>query len=308
LSIRQILDPANYLDKGTILHKLDPRTKIAILLTFIFLSIVFDNVLILLFLLLVGVYFWHVSKIPLGSLRFAIYVVIASVVAWTFTGGFILWQGASSVTSVGFMPAQIWDMIHTNPHVLFSIGGLKFTAEGAFFGMERGLKLATPLVFTLVLWMTTGPTRFLNGLIKLGLPYKFAFTGTTALRFLPLFSEVSMNIVDAQRIRGAEEEGLFKSFKITRRLIEPLLINALRRARETAASVECRAFDPTGKGRTYLINPELTRSDKIVLVTLVMVCVIGFIAAFVYGIGVSSAQFIWEFLEHHQQSVAVLFL
>ena len=53
-----------------------------------------------------------------------------------------------------------------------------------------------PLVFT------TEGSRFALGLVRMGLPYKLAYTMTTALNMVPILQVETSVIVDAQRLRA----------------------------------------------------------------------------------------------------------
>ena len=73
-------------------------------------------------------------------------------------------------------------------------------------------------------------------------PPKFAFMLTVALRFLPLMIEETRRILVAQQVRGLRLKGfrgIMRGFGLA---LVPLVIGALRRARQLALAAEIRAY------------------------------------------------------------------
>ncbi len=247
---------------------------------------------------LVGVAAWVVSRIPIRNYLVMVYATFGYFIGWTIIGGFFLFEGAASLFVVGGqLTPELLSQMRSNPHILFAAGPLRFSLEGAIFGFERGFKMAVPLSFVLVVLWTTGPTKILRGLMKLGMPYILAFTASSAIRFIPLLAEEGVNITDAQKVRGCGNQGLIDQFKMTYRMITPLFINSLRRSRELAASVETRGFGARSNiKRTFLVDPQLTREDYAVLVTCAIIIAASLYARFVLLIGLTSMFDLWYIL------------
>ena len=106
----------------------------------------------------------------------------------------------------------------------------------------RLLGVALPLVLML---MVTKPTDLANACVeKLHVPYKYAFTFTTALRFVPVFSQEMNAIMEAQTARGVEYDtkNPVKKLKLMLPLCVPLLISSVGRTDATALAAEERGF------------------------------------------------------------------
>ena len=119
------------------------------------------------------------------------------------------------------------------------------TDEGLITGGKACLRLlgvALPLVLML---MVTKLTDLANACVeKLHVPYKYAFTFTTALRFVPVFSQEMNAIMEAQTARGVEYDtnNPFKKMQLMLPLCIPLLISSVSKTDATALAAEQRGF------------------------------------------------------------------
>ena len=119
------------------------------------------------------------------------------------------------------------------------------TSEGLDTGLKMCLRLlgvALPLVLML---MVTKPLDLSNACVeKLHVPYKYAFTFTTALRFVPVFSQEMNAIMEAQTARGVEYDtkNPIKKLQLMLPLCVPLLISSVGKADATALAAEERGF------------------------------------------------------------------
>lgn len=119
------------------------------------------------------------------------------------------------------------------------------TDEGLVTGGKACLRLlgvALPLVLML---MVTKLTDLANACVeKLHIPYKYAFTFTTALRFVPVFSQEMNAIMEAQTARGVEYDtnNPFRKMRLMLPLCFPLLISSVGKTDATALAAEQRGF------------------------------------------------------------------
>lgn len=118
---------------------------------------------------------------------------------------------------------------------------------------DQGLLTAAMVVLRLIvvcmpLAMVLAVTRvsdLANALVQvLHMPYKYAFTLTTAIRFIPQFLEEMSGIMEAQTARGVEFDtsNVFRKFGLILPLCAPLLISSVRRSEATAVAAEVRGF------------------------------------------------------------------
>ena len=79
---------------------------------------------------------------------------------------------------------------------------------------------------------------------NLHIPYKYAFTFTSAIHFIPVFAREMNGIMESQNARGIDFEvkNPFKKFAMILPLCLPLLISSVRKIESTATAAELRGF------------------------------------------------------------------
>ena len=136
------------------------------------------------------------------------------------------------------------------------------TDEGLITGGKACLRLlgvALPLVLML---MVTKLTDLANACVeKLHIPYKYAFTFTTALRFVPVFSQEMNAIMEAQTARGVQYDtkNPFKKMQLMLPLCVPLLISSVSKTDATALAAEQRGFYLRTRESSYRRYPFAAR-------------------------------------------------
>lgn len=136
------------------------------------------------------------------------------------------------------------------------------TDEGLITGTKVALRLlgvALPLVLML---LVTKPTDLANACVeKLHVPYKYAFTFTTALRFVPVFSQEMNAIMEAQTARGVEYDtkNPVRKLQLMLPLCVPLLISSVGRTDATALAAEERGFYLRTRESSYKRYPFAAR-------------------------------------------------
>ena len=230
------------------IHRLDPRTKLVMLLVYIvalFVAVSWISYAVMLAFLIAEV---AISRIPPKNI---IRGMKPLVVILIFTG----------VLNIFFTEGS---------HVLVSFWGLKITLEGlerAFFMVIRILMLITG---TFLLTYTTSPIALTDGLESLLSPLKviklpvheLSMMMCIALRFIPTLIEETDKIMCAQKARGADFETgkLMERVKALIPILVPLFISAFRRADELATAMECRCYHG-GEGRTKMKLLRYMRRD-----------------------------------------------
>lgn len=78
----------------------------------------------------------------------------------------------------------------------------------------------------------------------LRVPYKYAFTFTSAVHFIPVFMNDMSGIMEAQTARGVEFDGSFaKKLRLMVPLCVPLLVSSVRKTNSAAIAAEVRGFN-----------------------------------------------------------------
>ena len=112
-------------------------------------------------------------------------------------------------------------------------------------GLLLVLRLTGATLPLSILISVTNLNDLSNTMVKnLGVPYKYAFTLTSAIRFIPVFSIEMSNIIDSQKARGIDFEikNPFKKLSMILPLCFPLLISSVRKIEATATAAELRGF------------------------------------------------------------------
>ena len=224
---------------NTIVHRLDPRTKLVLVIVFI--AALFTAVdwfsYGLMFLVTAGCI--SLSKIRLRTLTKGLKPLIFIIV---LTGVLNLFY-----TTGGRVLLDWW---------IFTV-----TTEGvkrAFLMIARIMML---IMGTFLLTYTTSPIALTDGLEmllgplkKLHVPvHEMSMMMSMALRFIPTLIEETDKIMSAQKARGAD----FETGKLTDRakallpLLVPLFVSSFRRADELAVAMESRCYHG-GEGRTRM--------------------------------------------------------
>jgi len=153
----------------------------------------------------------------------------------------------------------------------FSIAWLAFDLLTA---VVSGLRLLTLGTAFFLFFQTTSPEVLSNALLKMGVPYPFAFVLSASMQFIPVLVRRLRNIRDAQRARGIPIEGRLNLLIHFPALAGPLLIQAFKFADELAEAMEARGFGIPG--RRFRHEPRFQRVDWVVVVISVIVLAMAF--------------------------------
>jgi len=130
-------------------------------------------------------------------------------------------------------------------NAIFSIGGFAITDVAVQKGLLLVLRLMGATLPLSILISVTNLNDLSNTLVTvLHIPYKYAFTFTSAIRFIPVFSSEMSGIIESQKARGVDFEikNPFKKFGMILPLCFPLLISSVRKIESTATAAELRGF------------------------------------------------------------------
>ena len=234
----------------TVIHRLDPRTKLLLLIVYIvalFLAKSYISYAVMLaFLVTVTL----LGRIPFRSMTRGLKPMLIFIL---FTAFLNLFYTKGGRLLLDWWIFEIWsDGVRT-----------------AFFMVLRILML---ICGTFLLTYTTSPIaltdaleRLLSPLKKLHVPvHELAMMMSIALRFIPTLIEETDKIVSAQKARGADFEtgSLIRRAKALIPILVPLFVSAFRRADELATAMECRCYHG-GDGRTRLKVLRFARIDLI---------------------------------------------
>lgn len=106
----------------------------------------------------------------------------------------------------------------------------------------RLVACAVPLF--LVMYVTR-LTDLANAMVKIvRVPYRYAFTFTSAVHFIPVFMNDMAGIVEAQTARGVQfDGGIVRRIRLMVPLCVPLLVSSVRKTNSAAIAAEVRGFN-----------------------------------------------------------------
>ncbi len=241
---------------NSVLHRLDPRTKLLLAIIYIAAIFVANSAAGFLFMMLITVGLIAISKISFG-------VVLKSIKPIIFILIF------TSLLNI-FMTAGAGDPI-------FAWGFIVIYKEGIIRAIFMSLRVIMLVVgSSMLLTYTTSPISLTDGIESLLSPLKvigvpvhsFAMMMSIALRFIPTLIEETEKIMNAQKSRGADfsSGGLIKRAKALIPILIPLFVSAFKRADELATAMECRCYRGDSK-RTKLVKLEMHSRDILWLST-----------------------------------------
>ena len=247
-----------YFPGNTVAHKLDPRTKILLVVLYIVALFCAKSLLTYGLMALCLAVCVRISRVGVKQLVRGLKPVLVIII---FTG----------ILNLFFTPGDRY---------IFEWGFLHVSDTGLRSAVFMVLRIMLLIMGTFLMTYTTSPIsltdgleRLLNGLKKLHVPvHELAMMMSIALRFIPTLIEETDKIMSAQKARGADFESgnIIQKAKALIPILVPLFISAFRRADELATAMECRCYHG-GEGRTKLHVLKYQRRDYIALTAGVLV-------------------------------------
>ena len=245
-----------YYPGGSVIHRLDARTKIIATLLYIVELFVVNNFLGFI-IAAVGLFaVIAVSKVPLKFI-FRGLTAVFLIIAFTFVINLFMVDG----------------------RVLWQWKFLKITEEGVSRAFFMAVRLILLIIGSSVMTLTTKPIELTDGLEKLlkpfskiGLPsHELALMMTIALRFIPTLMEETDKIIKAQQARGADFESgnLLQRAKNLVPILIPLFVSSFRIASDLALAMEARCYHG-GDGRTRMNEIHFHRGDAVAAVLMIL--------------------------------------
>ena len=227
-----------YFPGDTLIHRLDPRTKILVVILYIialFISTSYVTYAIMASLLIAEVTIARIKfSTLLKSVRPILFIIVLTVVLNAF---------------------------YTPGEPIFSIWIFTLTREGLRTALFMAARLVLLVMSSFMLTYTTSPIMLTDGLEsllsplkRLGAPvHELAMMMSIALRFIPTLIEETQKIMSAQKARGAEFDtgSIIDKARALLPILVPLFISSFRRADELAVAMESRCYHG-GEGRTKL--------------------------------------------------------
>ena len=228
-----------YFPGDTVAHRLDPRTKILLVVLYIVALFCAKSLLAYGILAAVLAVCVRISRVGIRALVRGLKPVVFILI---FTG----------VLNLFFTPGG---------RTLAEWGPVRISADGLQNAVFMMLRIMLLIMGTFLMTYTTSPIsltdgleRLLSWMKKLHVPvHELTMIMSIALRFIPTLIEETDKIMSAQKARGADFESgnVIQKARALIPILVPLFVSAIRRAEELAVAMECRCYHG-GEGRTKL--------------------------------------------------------
>ena len=248
-----------YIPGNSIIHRLDPRSKLVAMILLIIIAFWANNPITNLILFIATGIFVILSEVPLSffikGLRSMFFLIAFTTLFQLFfiSGG----------------------------HVLFEMGFIKITS----YGIEQAgiifCRFVLIIFFSTLLTLTTMPLSLATAVESLLGPLKrfkvpvheIGLMLSMSLRFVPTLMDDTIRIMNAQKARGVDfgEGNVIQKVKAMIPILIPLFTTSLKRADSLATAMEARGYQG-GNGRSQYRQLNWMNRDSIALL---FVCVLG---------------------------------
>ena len=230
-----------YAQRESVIHGLDPRTKVLIGLMVMSCIFFIQRIDVSIILMISCLFLYKIARLDISlairNLRaFWILFLLTFIIHLLFTPGKLLWK----------IPGL----------------SLYITSQGLYSGFFYSLRIGILISIANLLTLTTSPMaltdaieRFLSPFRRLGVPaHEIGMMLSISLRFIPILIDEADRIQKAQISRGARFEGnLIQRIRGVIPLIIPLFLSAFRRAHDLAMAMDARCYQGSANRTSYYI-------------------------------------------------------
>jgi energy-coupling factor transport system permease protein len=265
-----------YQDRGTFIHRLDPRVKLLWWLS-INITLATWNDPICLFLLLVSVFIYgRVAGIPIRQslsnllpvLPFIIFVLLANLAFWRPEHGVAAHQ-------IGYIVPPGTPVIPAIPiyweTIVFSIGTI--------------LRLLILVSSSLLLIKTVSPSELALAVTKMGIPPEIGMALSMTIAYIPVVVGQLLSVMEAQQSRAwkVKTSNPVARFRAYVSISIPTFFRSFQAAESMAAAMMSRGFGYDIDHRTELNPTRFQTRDWILAASFAAFLVVGFLLGF-FGI------------------------
>ncbi|MFZ5818356.1 MAG: energy-coupling factor transporter transmembrane component T family protein [Chloroflexota bacterium] len=244
-----------YVKRDSPIHRLNPLTKLTLVLGLVLISFASPWYWTPQFLVLFGIvpllFFGRVQREYFGAM---LRLILPA-------------SGILFLMQVFFLPGE---------QEIFRLWVVAVTQESLTNAITNATRIFLMVSsFTLFL-LTTHPSELMSDLTRRGLPGQFAYVIISTLQIIPQMQAKAQTIIAAQRSRGLDTQSSFgRRVGALTPLVGPLVFGSLVEVEERAIAIEARGFTST-RAKTSLYEIPDSRLDKALrwgLATLVVVSI-----------------------------------
>ncbi len=212
----------DFVPGNSIFHRMNPIAKLVFPMSICASCFISSSIEVLVFLILIDIVLGFLCGIPSRT--------------WTLIKGLIK-------ISIFLFVLQI--IIIRGGTEAFRFYFFTITDLGLSVSLRLVLKLFGATLPLAIMLSVTKLADLSNALVeKIHIPYKYAFTLTTAIRFIPVFAQEMDCIIEAQKTRGIQldTKNPIKKIALILPLCAPLLVSSVRKTSGSAIAADLRGF------------------------------------------------------------------
>jgi len=224
--------------------KIDPRTKLVLVLSLSTLSLIFNDILMLTVILSMSV----LSAIAMNSNLISILVRLRKLI--------------SVIAAI----AIVQSLFTKTGNAILKIGTITLLTDyGIIKSLEFFLRLGIIIVSAAII-TTSSSREIVQGLVQWHCPYEIAFMVSVSIRFLPILKEEMTDMVTAIQLRGIDLKRvkLKEKTKVYKYILFPIVMNSILKAKELSSTMEMRGFRAYPKRTSYMML-KMQRVDYIII-------------------------------------------
>lgn len=241
-----------YIPGNSIIHKLDPRSKLLAMIIYIV------------------IIFWANNLITnLIMLTFTLIIVFLSKIKLSF-----FLNGLKPMIGIILFTTLFQMFFNHTGHIVFQFWLLKITDIGMSQALLIFMRFVLIIFFSTLLTLTTTPLSLSDAVESLLQPlaifkvpsHEIGLMLSLSLRFVPTLMDDTTRIMNAQRARGVDfgEGNLVQKVKSIIPILIPLFASSFKRADSLAIAMEARGYKG-GEGRTKYRVLDWSLKDSIAI-------------------------------------------
>jgi energy-coupling factor transport system permease protein len=215
-----------YVKRNSALHRLNPLTKLTLVLGLVSISFIspwYWTSHLLFLIVIIPLSF--VGKVSREFFRTFIHLILPAALFLFLMQAF-------------FQPME--------GEVIFEFWFLDITVESLMFAFRNAMRISVMVSSFVLFLLTTHPSELMSDLSRRGLAPQFAYVIISTLQILPQMQAKAQTIIAAQRSRGLDTQSNFiRRLRSLGPLVGPLVFGSLVEVEERAIAIEARGFTST---------------------------------------------------------------
>ncbi len=252
-----------YIEKDSVIHKLNGAAKLICFLFWTTAIMLTYDTRFLIFLTVLGFILFKVSKIRFKEIKIVFYLISIFLIL-------------NLLMIFLFSPLEGTKIYGTQHDVFKIFGNYVITKEQLFYEFNIFIKYFSVIPVALLFIITTNPSEFASSLNRIGVPYKFSYAVSIALRYIPTVQEDFVTISKAQQAKGID---ISKNVKLITRIknisytLMPLIFSSIEKIDIISNAMILRGFGKRKK-RTWYQARKMKMPDVIaIFVTAIFVII-----------------------------------